>query len=84
MPAQNMETPAEQNIEPTMEFEMPQVTEESTKENTTQSIPVENQTLENQNVENSETENLDFKLPSIDKLNQEIADVEEEEDVWKF
>ena len=84
MVAQNMETPAEQNIEPTMEFEMPQVTEESTEENTTQSIPVENQTLENQNMENSETENLDFKLPSIDKLNQEIADVEEEEDVWKF
>ena len=35
-------------------------------------------------MENSETENLDFTLPSIDKLNQEIADVEEEEDVWKF
>lgn len=84
MVAQNMETPAEQNIEPAMEFEMPQATEESTEENTTQSIPVENQTLENQNVDNSETENLDFKLPSIDKLNQEIADVEEEEDVWKF
>lgn len=26
----------------------------------------------------------DFALPSIDKLNQEIADVEDDEDVWKF
>lgn len=39
--------------------------------------------LTNENVQNSEEE-LDFKLPSIDKLNQEIADVEEDEDVWKF
>ena len=36
------------------------------------------------NTEESESLNEQFELPNIDKLNEEIADVEQEEDVWKF
>lgn len=80
-----------------MNFEMPSVIEavenkEITPENSeevvsetleTTDVPVE----ENMNQENifpEETAEEDFGLPSIDKLNQEIAEVEEDEDVWKF
>lgn len=80
-----------------MNFEMPSEIEavenkEITPENSeevvsetleTTNVPVE----ENMNQENifpEETVEEDFGLPSIDKLNQEIAEVEEDEDVWKF
>lgn len=36
------------------------------------------------NTEEPEALNEQFELPNIDKLNEEIADVEQEEDVWKF
>lgn len=80
--------------EESMDFEMPMETEpvqneEVLPENSvetvseTMDVPVE----ENVNQENTFSEEYaeeDFGLPSIDTLNQEIAEVEEDEDVWKF
>lgn len=53
--------------------------EEENQNETEESILEENQ-FEEQPQENSE----EFELPNIETLNQEIKDVEEDEDVWKF
>lgn len=45
----------------------------------------EKQEIIETNLENNENiENLEIELPSIDSLNQELADETEDDDVWKF
>lgn len=82
-PTEELEEVEQQVEEPAVEaFEMPEqlnVEEDSTVE--TEELK-STETFEMP--ETTEENNDDFELPSIDKLNQEIADVEEDEDVWKF
>jgi len=48
--------------------------------------PVEPSIVEQptEEIEPVQPEEIDFELPNIDQLNEEIAGVEEDEDVWKF
>ncbi len=47
-------------------------------------VSTEEMNVTEEPVSTEEVSTDDFSLPSIDKLNQEIADVEDDEDVWKF
>lgn len=80
-----------------MNFEMPMETEEVQQEeivpeNSSESssevsepvnMPVEENSI-SETIFPEESTEEDFGLPSIDTLNQEIAEVEDDEDVWKF
>ena len=87
MPMETVEEQNEEVLPETQEVEnLSEVSEES------ENMPVEenmnqettNEETLNQEVPTEESVEDNFKLPSIDKLNQEIAEVEEDEDVWKF
>lgn len=47
-------------------------------------VSTEEMNVTEEPVSTEEVSTDNFALPSIDKLNQEIADVEDDEDVWKF
>lgn len=86
--------PEEIQEEP-IDFEMPMETEVAQNEEVLPETPVETVVEESMDMPVEENINQEapieeavvadeFGLPSIDTLNQEIAEVEEDEDVWKF
>ena len=66
-------------------FEMPsddsnEVSNEDVSDNTSSDNSVESYAEETL----AETPDADFKLPNLETLNEELKDVDEDEDVWKF
>ena len=79
-----MDVPTEETTveEPTVEETVEPVMEEVKPVETVEPVQTEEPVVED--ITFNPEESQDFQLPNIDKLNEELSTVDDDEDVWKF
>ena len=77
-----MDVPTEETVEPTAEETVEPVMEEVKPVETVEPVQTEEPVVED--ITFNPEESQDFQLPNIDKLNEELSTVDDDEDVWKF